>query len=302
MAKSKNYFSLRRGSTKSHTFQVVNGQQITKDRVYEVRNPRSDGQMTQRTTFLSAIRFYQRANQRYFPYAFEDKKQTESEYNAFMRHNAKIGGYITGAQGASIYFPLVAPWMISQGSLASLPFIMGALEDGSAAVKVALEDNEFTPMPTVGVVSGILLRLYPNLREGDIITFVAIASEVAGTDWVNNFDMVDVPWDVPFWNIKQFAIDSQSETSLEDAGLFIEDVGAKHNLCLGSVDNTYQVGGCVTVSRVDASGTKVSMSVLKLNDAAEASYEMLRSNAHREQVLAWWGAQQPAILQGALVL
>ena len=48
MAKSSTYFGLRRGSTKSHTFSVVDGKQITKDRVEGCKNPRTLAQMTQR--------------------------------------------------------------------------------------------------------------------------------------------------------------------------------------------------------------------------------------------------------------
>ena len=48
MAKSSSFFGLRKGSTKSLTFQVLRGQQITKDRVTQVSNPRSEAQMTQR--------------------------------------------------------------------------------------------------------------------------------------------------------------------------------------------------------------------------------------------------------------
>ncbi len=48
MAKSSNFFGLRTGSTKSLTFQVYRGQQITKDRVTRVSNPRSEAQMKQR--------------------------------------------------------------------------------------------------------------------------------------------------------------------------------------------------------------------------------------------------------------
>ena len=48
MAKSSGYFGLRRGSTKSHTFSVLNGKQITKDRVEGGKNPRTINQMTQR--------------------------------------------------------------------------------------------------------------------------------------------------------------------------------------------------------------------------------------------------------------
>lgn len=50
MAKSRSFFGLRRGSTKAHTFQVLAGMQITKDRVSEVRNPQSGGQMPTRVS------------------------------------------------------------------------------------------------------------------------------------------------------------------------------------------------------------------------------------------------------------
>ena len=54
MAKSSSYFGMRTGSTKSHTFAVVNGKQITKDRVEYVKNPRTLNQMIQRM-FLATI-------------------------------------------------------------------------------------------------------------------------------------------------------------------------------------------------------------------------------------------------------
>lgn len=60
MAKSRSFFGLRRGSTKSHTYQVLNGQQITKDRVSSVANPRTPRQNAQRIVFATvaqAIKF-----------------------------------------------------------------------------------------------------------------------------------------------------------------------------------------------------------------------------------------------------
>lgn len=48
MAKSGTYYGLRRGSTKSHTYSVVDGKQITKDRVEGGKNPRTPAQMSQR--------------------------------------------------------------------------------------------------------------------------------------------------------------------------------------------------------------------------------------------------------------
>lgn len=58
MAKSKSFFGLRKGSTKTLTFQVVNGQQVTKDRVSYVKNPRTGAQMDGRCLMATASAAY----------------------------------------------------------------------------------------------------------------------------------------------------------------------------------------------------------------------------------------------------
>lgn len=58
MAQSKSFFGLRKGSTKSLTFQVLNGKQITKDRVYNVKNPQTLSQMQQRALMATVITAY----------------------------------------------------------------------------------------------------------------------------------------------------------------------------------------------------------------------------------------------------
>ena len=58
MAQSRSFFGLRKGSTKSLTFQVLNGKQITKERVYQVKNPQTIAQMQQRALMATASRAY----------------------------------------------------------------------------------------------------------------------------------------------------------------------------------------------------------------------------------------------------
>ena len=60
MAKSNGFFGLRKGSTKNFTFSTLDGKQITKERVIDVKNPRTESQMRQRmlmTTVGAAYRF-----------------------------------------------------------------------------------------------------------------------------------------------------------------------------------------------------------------------------------------------------
>lgn len=58
MAKSESFFGMRRGSTKSLTFAKFNGKQVTKDRVYQVKNPRSSEQMLQRMVIATTSAAY----------------------------------------------------------------------------------------------------------------------------------------------------------------------------------------------------------------------------------------------------
>ena len=123
MAKSSTYFGLRRGSTKSHTYSVVDGKQITKDRVEGCKNPRTLPQMTQRcqvTTIgvaYSAMKFI-------CDHSFEDVTAGMQCMRTFMSENLKqlriCMEYGNGFYGFSKYqdSSLVAgSYIISKGSL-----------------------------------------------------------------------------------------------------------------------------------------------------------------------------------------
>lgn len=88
MAKSKSFFGLRRGSTKTLTFQVNNGKQITKDRVYEVKNPRTQAQMVQRMVMATASAAYAQMKQ-IVDHSFEGFTYGQMNMSEFIRLNAQ---------------------------------------------------------------------------------------------------------------------------------------------------------------------------------------------------------------------
>lgn len=87
-AKSKSFFGLRRGSTKSLTFQVLDGQQITKDRVTEVRNPRTEKQRIQRVIMNTALRAYS-AMKEICDHSFEGIAYGGKSQQAFLAENIR---------------------------------------------------------------------------------------------------------------------------------------------------------------------------------------------------------------------
>lgn len=88
MAKSKSFFGLRRGSTKSLTFSVFNGKQVTKDRVESVRNPRTILQMRQRMVMATASAAYT-AMKEIVDHSFEGLTYGLDNMSEFIRQNAK---------------------------------------------------------------------------------------------------------------------------------------------------------------------------------------------------------------------
>lgn len=89
MAKSKSFFGLRRGSTKSLTFSVLNGQQITKDRVYGGKNPRSLAQMVQRMCLATSSAAYAQMKQ-IVDHSFEGISYGANTMAEFIKVNTKL--------------------------------------------------------------------------------------------------------------------------------------------------------------------------------------------------------------------
>ena len=88
MAKSKSFFGLRRGSTKSLTFSVLNGQQVTKDRVYGGKNPRSLAQMIQRMCMATSSAAYAEMKQ-IVDHSFEGISYGANTMAKFLSVNTK---------------------------------------------------------------------------------------------------------------------------------------------------------------------------------------------------------------------
>ena len=117
MAKSKSFYGLRRGSTKSMTYSVLNGQQITKDRVVEVRNPKTAGQAVQRMKLAPAQKFYD-AFSEVLNHSWQGVEFGNKSRQHFMSEAMKQNGGPYVIKG----FPSLIPgtYPIANGSLAKV--------------------------------------------------------------------------------------------------------------------------------------------------------------------------------------
>ena len=90
MAKSSNFFGLRTGSTKSLTFSVYRGQQITKDRVTRISNPRTSAQMQQRA-LVPLVAAARSTLKGIVDHSFEGIPYGEASLKEFSAQNLKKG-------------------------------------------------------------------------------------------------------------------------------------------------------------------------------------------------------------------
>ena len=117
MAKSRSFFGLRTGSTKSLTFQVYRGQQITKDRVYRVSNPRTEAQMTQRA-LIPIVAAARSALKGLVDHSFEGVAYGEASLKEFSKQNLRAGALsVTSYSPNGVSNPGFADLIVSNGSI-----------------------------------------------------------------------------------------------------------------------------------------------------------------------------------------
>ena len=133
MAKSKSFFGLRTGSTKSLTFQVLRGEQITKDRVYRVSNPRSEAQMTQRALIpiVAAARSQLKG---LVDHSFEGVAYGEPSLREFSAQNLRAG-----ALDVTSY----SPNGISNAGFANLLVSKGSINGGFQVQNTSVTDTRY---------------------------------------------------------------------------------------------------------------------------------------------------------------
>ena len=133
MAKSKSFFGLRTGSTKSLTFQVYRGQQITKDRVTRISNPRSEAQMRQRA-LVPIVAASRAALKGLVDHSFEGVPYGDQSLKKFSELNLRAGALrVVSYSPNGVSNPGFAELQVSSGSLDFL-YYLGVDEDRTAMV------------------------------------------------------------------------------------------------------------------------------------------------------------------------
>lgn len=166
MAQSKSFFGLRRGSTKSLTFSTFNGKQVTKDRVTDVKNPRTEAQMINRMLNYTAMSAYS-AMKEIVDHSFASKSYGLQSMRYFLSKNYSLLKYGTETLRYSSYKggAVASLYLVSEGSLHKFPFVCST----------STEDISFT----VNGNSVADLKKHTGLNNGDYFTVVALSENAS---------------------------------------------------------------------------------------------------------------------------
>lgn len=166
MAQSKGFFGIRSGSTKNFTFSELNGKQITKERVYRVKNPRTMAQMRQRM-LMSTIGAAYSYLKVIADHSFEGKTVGQQCMAEFMRLNLNKFRDASKNDKATYAFnsykdKLINPmrYILSKGSLPEMPFVVNTLNQ----IELSYNVGDIKTAKDVYDAMGI--------QEGDLVTFV----------------------------------------------------------------------------------------------------------------------------------
>ena len=197
MAKSKSFFGLRTGSTKTKTYQINNGWQITKDRVEHVKNPRTASQMVQRMVMATASAAYG-AMREISNHSFEGVTYGQPSMSKFISINAKLlADNLSAAESKFGYNEyqkrglVPGSYQLAKGSLPKPTFTYSA-SSGDGSISIVLNPAGLSSGFTaddfaaalglqVGEMATICMIFGNHAADGYNFGFVRIRHEKSGT-------------------------------------------------------------------------------------------------------------------------
>ena len=180
MAKSKSFFGLRTGSTKSLTFQVYRGQQITKDRVYRVSNPRTDAQMTQRA-LIPIVSAARSALKGLVDHSFEGVAYGEASLKEFSKQNMRAGALsVTSYSPNGVSNPGFADLIVSNGSI-NVPYEITASTTDDNTVKTENKNFPAFKFPAVdkGASAGEIFKYLETYARANNAAIIAPGTQLS---------------------------------------------------------------------------------------------------------------------------
>ena len=178
MAKSKSFFGLRSGSTKSLTFQIYRGEQITKDRVYRVSNPRTEAQMTQRA-LIPIVAAARSALKGLVDHSFEGVPYGEASLKEFSKQNLSAGALsVTSYSPNGVSNPGFANLIVSNGSI-NVPFSMRSSDQDNTVFTVQHYPAFKFPKAEEGASADAIFKYLETYARANNVAIIAPGTQLS---------------------------------------------------------------------------------------------------------------------------
>ena len=176
MAKGSGIIRKVSGKVGDLVYFVRGGQQIIRGVSTSTKNPRTDAQMMQRMKWPNVLAVY-KVLQPYMKDCFENKSGGQTDYNRFMGINLNSTPVYLEKDEARLGSAIVAPYVISQGSLPSIQ-VSGA----TPATDIALGTLTIGDATTVTEFAQAVVQNNSGFRFGDQLSFFRLQQEEDAQD------------------------------------------------------------------------------------------------------------------------
>lgn len=297
MAKGNPLMSQMRGKVGDLVFTRLAGEQVTRSRNRNPKNPRTIKQMAQRAALATAVEFYTRGVKNLFKFAFENKRPGESDYNAFVRANIGIVP-VQSRKSLVENNSVFGPFIMSQGSLAEPAFVFNLDYDHGALKVSALPAGG--DVLTIGQLSKAIADVN-GLQNGDIITIVSVCAPgdalTGDLEGAISAGALQSGKGVQKWVVKQFTLDFSATAlvstldifTLDDVDEDAEVIPLNSNVFTGlDFADDSSASLAVIASRITPSGVKVSTSTMKMSTITATTSAIGQSADWKKYVASTW--------------
>lgn len=250
-----------------------------RERVYEVSNPQSIAQASQRMKLLPAQRIATLLKS-VIERGFEGVEYGVKSRNKFLQYALKMTeGFPATDKDSSIVYP--GKYLIAKGSLPEVECHMndgsvGAYPNGSFMVNLYATRGVST-LATVGSLAASLLENNPALQEGDQLTFV-MCEGLSG-------DIIEDSR--PVWRVVSIFLYTDDTRTMAEAGLSMLSIDTSRMLMFNPTETTFRDGymaaACIVSREPEGLGHLRSDATIainaNLNDMLFGSPAMARARA-----------------------
>lgn len=170
MSKDNMLLGYARGKVGSLVFARRLGQQVTRAYNANPKDAATLAQTKQRVRLANVVNMY-RATRALTNHSFEGAMGGQTSYNLFVRYNLGNNNVVLTKEAASFGACVVAPYLVSKGTLASIQ-VQGLGADAVTNIVVgSLVINDET---TIGAFADALVANNPGINYGDQLTYLSL--------------------------------------------------------------------------------------------------------------------------------